>query len=236
MPEGRLTQGDRQRIATGLEDGLAYAEIARRLERPTSTITREVMRNGGPAGYRADLAQRASRVRAQRRKTAVVAVPADPPPADGSGRDPNTVHELVERFTALLVQSGLPRMAGGVLACLYVTDSGSLTSGELVQRLRVSPASISKAIGYLEEQELVRRERDPQRRAERYVIDRDIWYKAMIASARANAEIAAAARESAEILGPATPAGERLAQTADFLLQTGNDLVRSAERWLRPHQ
>lgn len=48
MPGGRLTQQERQQIALGLGDGLAYAEIARRLDRPTSTITREVMRNGGP--------------------------------------------------------------------------------------------------------------------------------------------------------------------------------------------
>ena len=53
MPGGRLTQQERQQIAHGLAADLAYAEIARRLERPTSTITREVMRNGGPAAYRA---------------------------------------------------------------------------------------------------------------------------------------------------------------------------------------
>ena len=58
MPGGRLTQQERQQIALGLADGLAYAEIARRLDRPTSTITREVMRNGGPTSYRADLAHR----------------------------------------------------------------------------------------------------------------------------------------------------------------------------------
>ncbi|MGS2586459.1 helix-turn-helix domain-containing protein [Streptomyces hebeiensis] len=41
MPGGRLTQQDRRRIAAGLADGLPYAEIARRLDRPTSTISRE---------------------------------------------------------------------------------------------------------------------------------------------------------------------------------------------------
>jgi hypothetical protein len=30
---------------------LTYAEIARRLDRPTSTIMREVMCNGGPTAY-----------------------------------------------------------------------------------------------------------------------------------------------------------------------------------------
>ena len=48
MPGGRLSAHERQQIAAGLADGLAYAEVARQLDRPTSTITREVMRNGGP--------------------------------------------------------------------------------------------------------------------------------------------------------------------------------------------
>jgi len=54
MPGGRLTRQERQQIALGLADDLSYAEIARRLDRPTSTVTREVMRNGGPTGYRAE--------------------------------------------------------------------------------------------------------------------------------------------------------------------------------------
>ncbi|GAA2250156.1 hypothetical protein GCM10010430_36210 [Kitasatospora cystarginea] len=60
MPGVRLTQQERHQIALGLADSLPYAEIARRLERPTSTTTREVMRNGGPTAYRADLAHRAA--------------------------------------------------------------------------------------------------------------------------------------------------------------------------------
>lgn len=70
MPGGRLTQTERQQIALGLADSLPYAEIARRLDRPTSTVTREVMRNGGPTAYRADLAHRATERRAHRRRPA----------------------------------------------------------------------------------------------------------------------------------------------------------------------
>ncbi|NUR92305.1 MAG: helix-turn-helix domain-containing protein, partial [Nonomuraea sp.] len=70
MPGARLTHDERRRIADGLAEGLGYAEIARRLARPTSTISREVGRNGGSYGYRADPAQKATGERARRvRKT-----------------------------------------------------------------------------------------------------------------------------------------------------------------------
>ena len=87
MPGGRLTQQERQQIALGLADGLAYAEIARRLDRPTSTVTREVMRNGGPTAYRADLAHRATERRAHRRRQPAARGRQAPAPAHG--RDPS---------------------------------------------------------------------------------------------------------------------------------------------------
>ncbi len=181
MPGGRLTQQERQQIALGLADGLAYAEIARRLDRPTSTVTREVMRNGGPTAYRADLAHRATERRAHRRRQAAPRGTEAPPQAHG--RDAEAVREYEEAFTTVLMQPGLPKMMARVLACLTTTDAGSLTASELVQRLQVSPASVSKAIAFLESQGLVRRERD-ERRRERYIVDDDIWYQSMIASAR----------------------------------------------------
>lgn len=202
MPGGRLTQQERQQIALGLADGLAYAEIARRLERPTSTITREVMRNGGPTGYRADLAHRATEHRAHRRKQAAPASPVAPPQA--YGRDPEAVREYEEVFTTVLMASGTPKMMARVMSCLCISDSGSLTASELAQRLQVSPASISKAVAFLESQGLVRRERDDRRR-ERYVVDDDIWYQSMMASARALEQTVQTARQGVSVLGPGTP-------------------------------
>src|SRR5919201_422026 len=107
MPGGRLTQADRQQIALGLADGLAYAELARRLGRPTSTITREVMRNGGPTAYRADLAHRATEQRARRRKQAAPRGPQAP--AQPHGRDPEAVREYEETFATVMMASGLPK-------------------------------------------------------------------------------------------------------------------------------
>jgi DNA-binding transcriptional regulator GbsR (MarR family) len=221
MPGGRLTQQERQRIALGLADGLAYAEIARRLDRPTSTVTREVMRNGGPTGYRADLAHRAAEQRARRRgRTAPRAGRQAPPPAHG--RDPEAVRAYEETLTTVFMQSGLPKMMARVLVCLYTTDSGSLTASELVRRLQVSPASISKAITFLAGQGLVRRERD-ERRRERYIVDDDVWYQATIASSKALARVMETSRQGVDVLGRGTPAATRLeniARYVDFVSET----------------
>lgn len=120
-------------------------------------------------------------------------------------------------------------MMSRVLVCLYTTDAGSLTASELVQRLQVSPASVSKAIAFLESQALVRRERD-ERRRERYVVDDDLWYQSMIASARANAQVVEIARQGVGILGPGTPAAARLENVARFLDFVGESTTRAAEQ------
>jgi hypothetical protein len=227
MPGGRLTQQERQQIALGLADSLAYAEIARKLDRPTSTITREVMRNGGPTAYRADLAHRATERRTHRRRPASSRGPeAAPQP---HGRDAEAVAEYEETLTTVLMASGVPKMAARVLTCLFITDAGSLTASQLAQHLQVSPASISKAITFLESQSLVRRERD-ERRRDRYIVDDDVWYQAMIASARSNAQVIETARQGVAILGPDTPAAARLEGVACFLGFVSESMTRAAEQ------
>lgn len=228
MPGGRLTQQERQQIALGLSEGLAYAQIARRLDRPTSTVTREVMRNGGPTGYRADLAHRATEHRTRRRRQAA---PRGGPQVSPQthGRDAEALREYEETLTTVFMQSGVPKMMARVLVCLYTTDTGSLTASELVQRLQVSPASISKAITFLEEQGLVRRERDEGRR-ERYVVDDDVWYQSMIASARSLAQVVETSRQGVGILGRDTPAGARLENIARFLDFVTESTIRAAEQ------
>jgi DNA-binding transcriptional ArsR family regulator len=227
MPGGRLTQQERQQIALGLADGLAYAEIARRLDRPTSTITREVMRNGGPTTYRADLAHRATERRTHRRRQSAPRGAEAPPQAHG--RDAEAVREYEETFTTAMMQSGMPKMMSRVMAALSLTDTGTLTASELVQRLDVSPASVSKAIAFLESQGMVRRERD-ERRRERYVIDDDIMYQSMMASARSIAQIVRTTRQGARILGPHTPAGARLENIARFLDFVSESTARAADQ------
>ncbi|MGW2223206.1 MarR family transcriptional regulator [Nonomuraea sp. NPDC001684] len=219
MPGGRLTHQDRRQIAEGLAEGLTQTEIATRLNRPLSTVTREVARNGGPDGYQADQAHQATRDRARRR------------PAASGTRDRKAVTDLEEEFTTVMIGTGLSRMTARVLASLYLTDSGNLTAAELTRRLQVSPASVSKAIGELERQELIRRERDPRRRRDRYVIDADAWFRGWTASARQNALLADVARQGAAMLGAASPAGTRLQDIGDFFDHVGHAMLQAAEEW-----
>lgn len=65
----RLSSAEREEISRGLVAGECYSTIATRLGRHTSTISREVVRNSGKAGYRAFSAKRrGERAQASRRK------------------------------------------------------------------------------------------------------------------------------------------------------------------------
>jgi DNA-binding transcriptional regulator GbsR (MarR family) len=123
---------------------------------------------------------------------------------------------------------GTPKMMARVMACLCTTDTGSLTAAELVERLQVSPASLSKAVAFLDSQGLVRRERD-ERRRDRYVVDDDVMYQSMIASARGTAQIAETARQGVGVLGSGTPAATRLENVARFLEFISESITRAAD-------
>ncbi|GAA4544020.1 GbsR/MarR family transcriptional regulator [Amycolatopsis samaneae] len=229
MPGGRLTSEDRRRIADGLAEGLGYAEIGRRLGRPTSTVSREVARNGGARGYRAEHAQLATGRRARRGGPPV---PAPEPAETGYGRATAAIDEFEAEFAALMTRSGFPRMMSRVFVSLYLSDTGSRTAAELAHRLGVSPASVSKAVAYLEKLELLRRVRD-ERRRERYLVDGDAWYRAWAASFRSVERWANAARHGAGLLGTATPAGARLDEMGEVFEHLGHEMTEAAEHWRR---
>jgi DNA-binding transcriptional regulator GbsR (MarR family) len=224
---GRLTIDDRRRISQDLADGLGFAEISRRLGRPTSTISREVNRNGGAGGYRPEQAHEATRMRARRQRP--TAESRESPPAD--------TQAVEEKLTDALVASGLTRTSSRVLACLCTTHGGGLTAAELTQRLHVSPASISKAVGDLEAMNLIRREQDHRRRRDRYTVDNEIWYRGLLASAQLNTNLADIARQGAEALGRSTPAGARMEAMSQFFEHVGRETIAAAQRYrhiLRP--
>lgn len=214
-----MTHQDRARIAAGLTDGLSYAEIARRLDRPTSTVSREVARNSGPRGYRPQQAHQATVQRARR------GTPA-PPRAAGA-----PAGAMEEEIIELAVRSGMPRTTARVHVDLLTSEDGRRTAAELTRRLKVSPASVSVAVNFLVQHGYVRRERDPQRRRDIYLVDDEAWYHSIAISAQQTLESARAAMAAAEALGLDTPVGQRLTKAGTFLERVIQDMTESADRW-----
>ena len=68
MPGTRLSIEEREELSRGLVTGESLRSIAARLGRPTSTLSREVARNGGRRRYRAARAHRSAHARARRPK------------------------------------------------------------------------------------------------------------------------------------------------------------------------
>jgi predicted transcriptional regulator len=219
MPGSRLTAQDRRRIASGVAEGLSYAEIARRLQRPTSTVSREVARNGGYDAYGADSAQQATSRRARRVRTPE----PHPAPAAQAG-----VRAYEVQFTDLMTRTGLARMPARVLYCLLTSEAGSLAAADLIHHLQVSPASVSKAVTYLEQMRLIRREVGGRR--QRYVLDDDAWHRAGTWVVRVCAMWADAARRGARLF-EGTSAGVRLEEMGRYFEYIGRDVDKLAEHW-----
>jgi IS30 family transposase len=68
-----LSVSEREEISRGLAAGEDMREIARRINRAASTVSREVARNGGTTQYRAELAERRALKEAHRPKVAKLA-------------------------------------------------------------------------------------------------------------------------------------------------------------------
>ncbi|NBH02147.1 helix-turn-helix domain-containing protein, partial [Amycolatopsis sp. SID8362] len=141
--------------------------------------------------------------------------------------DVRTRSDFETRFARMATQTGVPSMMARVLVCLFTAESGSRTATELAARLRVSPASISKAVAWLEQRGLLRRERDGRR--ERYLIDDDVWQRAWLASMDGMAQWAEVTRNGAELFGGDTVVGTRLLVTSQWLQHIRQDMVDAAE-------
>lgn len=142
-----------------------------------------------------------------------------------------TVSGFVERFAAVLVESGVPRMPARVFAALLADDAGRMTAAGLAERLQVSPAAISGAIRYLTQTGLVSREREPGSRRDVYRLHDDEWYEAIVRREPLLPRWERALRDGVAAVGADTPAGRRLTESAAFFAFLQEELPAMLERW-----
>ncbi|MEX0169762.1 GbsR/MarR family transcriptional regulator [Streptomyces sp. LMG1-1-1.1] len=152
---------------------------------------------------------------------------------DGGGDD--AVSRFVERFAAEMTAAGMQRMASRVFAALLASETASMTSAELAAQLRISPAAVSAAIGYLTRVDMVSRERDPGTRRDRYVLHNELWYETFTRRDQVLVRWEKVLHEGAETLGPDTAAGRRTAETAEFFAFLHGEMTGIMDRW-RDHR
>jgi DNA-binding transcriptional regulator GbsR (MarR family) len=139
----------------------------------------------------------------------------------------------IERFAAVLVAAGFPPMPARVFVALLITDSGRLTAAELAGMLRISPAATSGAVRYLIQLGLVHKERVPGSRRDYYRMPGNMWDDMLRMRDQVMSRWTALVREGIDLVGPATPAGARLAEQAAFLEFVSKELSDVLARWER---
>lgn len=138
---------------------------------------------------------------------------------------------FAERLAGELAAVGFPRMPARVLSALLVTDAGRLTSAELSEQLQASTAAISGAVRYLEQLNLIGREREPGSRRDHYRLYDDLWVSTVRMRDQSLLRLIDRFKEGVAVVGPDTLAGERMVETMDFYAFINEESNLLVERW-----
>jgi DNA-binding transcriptional regulator GbsR (MarR family) len=150
----------------------------------------------------------------------------------GAGeRDPAAVRAFIERFTSELTQAGFPRTPAKIFVALLTSDSSTLTAAELADLLRTSPASVSSGVRYLVHVGLVAAEGEPGSRRQHYRMSTRVWEDVVQLRDRQFSNWAAELRNGVDVLGPASPAGARMAQTVRYFEFISQEITGLLARW-----
>ena len=149
----------------------------------------------------------------------------------GTARDPEAVSRFVEHFAAQMVEAGMSRMPARVFGALLASDAGVMTSAELGEQLKVSPAAVSGAVRYLDGVGMIRREREPGSRRDVFVVDDDAWRDTLLHADRVYAPMIAELDRALSELSEDDPARRRLAVSREFLGFVSEEMGAMSTRW-----
>jgi DNA-binding transcriptional regulator GbsR (MarR family) len=152
-----------------------------------------------------------------------------------TGAGDEAIGRFVERFAAVLVEAGIPRMPARVFAALLASDEGSLTAEELADRLQASPAAVSGGVRYLIGVGMISREGVPGSRRHHYRVPDGVWDEVVSSRDRIMARWTAVLKEGIDVVGRDTPAGARLIDSVQYFEFVSAELPQVLTRW-REHK
>ncbi|MFC5268199.1 GbsR/MarR family transcriptional regulator [Kribbella qitaiheensis] len=151
----------------------------------------------------------------------------DPSPAE--------ISQFVERFAGVLANSGVPSMSARVMGRMLVSPTGTMTAAELAESLQISQPAVSGAVRQLLQVSFISRERLPGSRKDHYRIRDDVFAAILERRNDALGEWESSTRSGADLFGPETPVGHRLAEAADFFAFIREDLNQMIKNWRTNH-
>ncbi|MGF1663778.1 MAG: GbsR/MarR family transcriptional regulator [Kineosporiaceae bacterium] len=146
-------------------------------------------------------------------------------------QEPEALLRYVERFALVLREMGMSPMTARVLAYTLAEDSDRYTAADLAAALRASPAAISGAVRYLVQVRLLEREREPGTRSDLYVLRDDAWLRLMTWRLDTLDVLRDLLSDGARAVGPDSPGGRRLAESAEFMAFFRQGLEHLVEEW-----
>jgi DNA-binding transcriptional regulator GbsR (MarR family) len=142
-----------------------------------------------------------------------------------------SVDRFVERFAAVLIDGGVPRMPARAFAVLLASDSGQMTAAELAAALQASPAAVSGAMRYLTQTHLVERAREAGSRRDVFRLGEHPWYEAIYRREPLIERWRRALEDGVEAVGEDSPAGARLKDSANFFAFLQKELPAMLARY-----
>src|SRR3954451_13727814 len=136
-----------------------------------------------------------------------------------------TTDGFVDRMASALHQAGLARVPSLGFSALLIDDDGRMPSAELAEALHVSPASVSGAVRYLEQIQMLRRERERGSRRDVYVVEEETWHNALMRRDQVYAPMIAALTAGLTAVGPKAPAHRRILVTREFFAFVNEEMA-----------
>jgi len=155
-----------------------------------------------------------------------------PPGRDTVARDDIAVAAFVETFGATLTAAGMQRLVSRVVALMLTDDDGRMTAAEIGTALRVSPAAVSGAMSFLHGYGFVTKECQPGSRRDVYVLQTDTWHDVTLQKAAMIGHLVDQITGGIDAVGgPDTPAGRRLAYSAEFYRFIAGEMDKMITGW-----